>query len=551
MNFTRQVVDLWIIAELAEIYLRALDCPRSLTVWLLYRDGEHQQLVDLKFNPLDYQTPHQGAMAVLATEFFSKFDKLAIDVNRSETAIIKGIEAEIQNAVTNERLTRDLSGLFPLSDAESASLLFSARKIIASVLGPVPPDLHDFKKWGPGRTTVTKHPWVSPLDKFGVAPDCTASAFTLAIKMVNELPHWASAILNSDGPASVVPKLGAFAISAGNVAITVPKNAKTDRLISYEPHLNSALQLSAGEYIRGRLRRFGIDLDDQSTNRRLATESSLSGSLATIDLSMASDTLAYELVRSLLPEDWFHHLNRIRSANTIWPHGTMRNEKFASMGNGFTFELETLVFYSLAKAVDPSLRPGVNFAVYGDDIIVPTQLFDRLQRLLNYSGFSVNTKKSYSVSFFRESCGAYAFGGRSIVVPRLRPERKLEHQLRVVCNQIFRSFSGWLGYVPRQVYDELTSLVRPFGFHKGPDGYGDGHLIAPFDDVRPRRHRRGWDGYEFKTLHAVSSIPNLRVTDQRNPHAILAAGLYINLRSYKANLISSSDKDVVLSLIHI
>lgn len=547
MKEVNVVLNQWVIADLAEVYLRALDCPRSLTVWLLYSYGEHQQLVDLTFNPAHYETPHEGAMSCLATEFFSKYDKLNTGVNPKEVAFTKGIEAEIQNARTNERISRDLSGLFPISETESASLLFSARKIIARVLGPVPSDLHSFRKWGPGRTTVTKHPWVSPLDKFGVTPDVTAPAFTLAMRMVNELPHWASAILNSDGLACIVPRIGAVAISEGNVAITVPKNAKTDRLISYEPHLNSALQLSCGAYIRRRLQRFGIDLSDQSMNGRLALEGSLSGMLATIDLSMASDTLAYETVKALLPEDWFHYLDRIRSRYTTWPHGIMRNEKFASMGNGFTFELETLVFYSLCKAIDPSLQPGVNFAVYGDDIIVPTHLYNSLERLLRYCGFNVNTKKTYASTFFRESCGVYAFGGQHLVVPRLRPQRKLKDQVRIVRNQIVRMFSSWFGHVPRQLWDELNQITEPFGFPYGPDEAGDGHLIAPFDFVKPQRDRRGWDGYEYKSYKRRPSRPKPSILDERKPFAVLASGLYTNERSSLASLLETVQKDVVYS----
>lgn len=504
----RKISDDIPVIQLAYSWLEMLDSPRALTVHLLHLYGEHEQLVRLTFDPHLYDTAEKARAAVLATELFSKWDHLETGIDTKAVALEKGHEAELRNQATNTRLRTAIAGPAMLvGSVPFHSLLERARVYIVQAIGTRPPrSITSFRKFGPGRTTVSYGNSVSLAHKFGVKPDVTASAFALSLAMLNELPRWAASVLDAQGPCSILPRIGAVEISEGNVAITVPKNAKTDRLISYEPHLNICLQLSAGSFIRDRLKRQGIDLDDQTTNQRLATLGSLDGSLCTIDLSMASDTLSIETVKSLLPEEWFHYLDRIRSRFTRWPDGWKRNSKFASMGNGFTFELETLVFWALAKASSPDMIEGVNFSVYGDDIVVPNASFEELSRVLDFFGFAVNQSKSYHTSFFRESCGAFCFSGRSLIVPRLRPDRNGQNQFRVLWNQIIRSCSGWYGVVPRRTYRKLLKIRKNSGFPVtlGPDGKGDGHFLSPFDEARPHSDRNGWEGYWYLTKVPVT-----------------------------------------------
>lgn len=105
-----------------------------------------------------------------------------------------------------------------------------------------------------------------------------------------------------------------FLLFPGIVSQLFQKNAKTDRPICIEPHLNMVLQKMYGGVISKRLQRFGIDTRTQhSVNVKLAKSCSIDGQMATIDLSSASDTISSELVRNLLPDDWFNTLNNIRS----------------------------------------------------------------------------------------------------------------------------------------------------------------------------------------------------------------------------------------------
>ena len=188
----------------------------------------------------------------------------------------------------------------------------------------------------------------------------------------------------------------------------VPKNCKTYRTIAAEPEGNVFLQLAFDTYIKRRLRRVGIDLTQQSKNQHLARQGSVDGSLATIDMSMASDTVAFNTVAWLVPMSWFRFLKAVRSSRS---RGVLETEyaKFSSMGNGCTFGIETLIFVTACRAVGSK-----RYSVYGDDIIIETELRDDLTTLLGFLGFIVNTEKSHFEGPFRESCGANWYSGIDI-----------------------------------------------------------------------------------------------------------------------------------------
>ena len=210
-----------------------------------------------------------------------------------------------------------------------------------------------------------------------------------------------------------------------NVVTVVPKNWKTDRTIAKEPSGALPLQLAFDAWAKDRLRRYGVDLSDQSKNQRLAKLGSETGKLATLDLSMASDTLSFNLVAWLLPEPWLRYLLACRSARYTGPFGTGTYAKFSSMGNGATFSLESLIFYAAVRAVGS--RGGT---VYGDDIIVETELAGDLQRLLRFIGFYVNREKSFTSGPFRESCGVHYYDGTYVspfTIKEWGPSRAVLH----------------------------------------------------------------------------------------------------------------------------
>lgn len=195
----------------------------------------------------------------------------------------------------------------------------------------------------------------------------------------------------------------------------VPKTAKTHRSIAVEPLANGFVQKGIDLYLRKCLCRVGIDLTDQALNQKLALQGSRDDgnrSFVTIDLQAASDSLATELVRHLLPPAWFDFLNCARSPAYKLPSGaSQRYEKFVSMGNGFCFPLESLIFASFCAATG---RAREDWSVYGDDIIVRKDVSETVLQLLARGGFKLNRDKTFLQGPFRESCGADWYAGEDV-----------------------------------------------------------------------------------------------------------------------------------------
>lgn len=201
-----------------------------------------------------------------------------------------------------------------------------------------------------------------------------------------------------------------------NKITLVPKTAKVHRTIAVEPLLNGYLQKGVDVFMRQRLSRFGIDLTDQSRNQELARIGSIPAEdpYSTIDLSEASDSISSELVKDLLPLDWYLFLNNIRSPSYTLNGVKTRYEKFCSMGNGFCFPLETLIFSSVCEAVYKMANRSADYSVYGDDIIVRGSVAREVLKYLRVLGFRHNPKKTFLEGPFRESCGADWYLGEDV-----------------------------------------------------------------------------------------------------------------------------------------
>lgn len=81
------------------------------------------------------------------------------------------------------------------------------------------------------------------------------------------------------------------------------------------------------------------------------------------------------------------------------------------MGNGFTFELESLLFYAITRVVCRLSGKAGRISVYGDDIIAPAAVVPRLIRIFYWLGFRTNAKKTFWRGPFRESCGKHWYRG--------------------------------------------------------------------------------------------------------------------------------------------
>jgi hypothetical protein len=199
-----------------------------------------------------------------------------------------------------------------------------------------------------------------------------------------------------------------------NKIVFVPKTTLVDRTIAVEPLLNGYLQKGVDVFMRQRLKKIGVDLSDQSRNQFLAYQGSLPGQVdpfITIDLSSASDSISSEVVKRLLPYDWYIFLDQLRAKSYQLDDGiNIPYSKFVSMGNGFCFPLETLLFASVCSLYS---KP-YDYSVYGDDIIVRQSVAKKVLQTLWWLGFRHNPDKTFLKGPFRESCGADWFEGQDV-----------------------------------------------------------------------------------------------------------------------------------------
>lgn len=206
----------------------------------------------------------------------------------------------------------------------------------------------------------------------------------------------------------------------------VPKTADITRTICTEPLLNMFFQKGISAVLEARLREVtGIDLRWQpDKNRELARIGSIDGSYGTIDLSSASDSMSRQLVREFFPRQFVSWLELTRSPYTTLDSGeAVELQMVSSMGNAYTFPLQTLFFTSLVvgayRVLDIPVRYPRghrlgNFAVFGDDIIVCERAYKLVCRLLSHCGFTVNDDKSFNTGHFRESCGRDYYCGHDV-----------------------------------------------------------------------------------------------------------------------------------------
>lgn len=356
-----------------------------------------------------------------------------------------------------------------------------AQHKISNILGDVP-SLNDLDyAFGPGASSTCCGDATTIGHKLQSHISLTRGGREL-LNEVGNLPHMIAAAFNIENVEGAFCPTGQVHIELGNRLMFVPKNSKIDRAICVEPHTNIFLQKGIGKYIRQRLARFGLDLDNQaSMNASFAARGSIYGNYATIDLSSASDTISNLLVLELLPLPWFELLDKARSHYTRLPEGEwIYNEKFSSMGNGFTFELESLIFWSLAEAVrlvdDPNCGSTMTF---GDDIIVPTCISDRLVGLLTYLGFSTNVEKTFTQGFFRESCGHDYLCGVNIRPFFIKELPRYETDFFKIANGIRHIASRFSYYTPfcdRRLYRAWSAAVSVIPVNLrlfGPKIFGD------------------------------------------------------------------------------
>lgn len=501
------------------------DRPLSQGLRQALDSGRYEAFTTQVVDPRRYTNAREYWLDVCLAKFVSKCVDLPLQVDRAEAAKKNWRAGEVACYRTNVRLAPYYrsTNLKVVDDLYSPAIhahLRGIRKIVRRVLGDAPPDLVE-GRFGPGATFSDPSVRSTAADKMNSVTSLTSGAVWF-------LPQWYGTLWGRANALSARDPV----FVRGNRFATAPKDATKDRAIAAEPSVNVYYQLAYGRLIRQRLKRVGIDLDHgQDTHRRLAREASISGHLATIDLRNASDTMSSGLVKLLLPPAWFEVLNALRSTHTRLDGSWVRLEKFSSMGNGFTFELESLIFYAICAYVTATfgvqkldrrvvfkLRDGEVTRVdvpeplypprvYGDDLIVDSTVVEPLLPLLAFLGFEVNSEKSFTDGPFRESCGGDYFNGEWVRPFYVKQMPSSPRELITLANKIYRVASKLDAFwsVWFFVLDHLPTNIRRL---RGPRVLGD--MVIHDDDCSRWQFSREKDGIRYlRCLKGTSSVRSL------------------------------------------
>lgn len=461
---------------------------------------DHRRAVAVTINPKGYSDWRDFAVDYAALNLVKKYPYLQLPgVNPSIVAMEKFLKTETRCHQINFMFTHP--SLIP---HDAMVLLSRARREVKRILGKFClDDIVPFLSHGPGATFGTRkdrgHPWY----KFGdLKPTVTGECLALHNHFIKYCELWGN-IHNENG---IIPL-----IVSGSKVTTVPKDARSDRIIAIEPLLNMFYQKGIGGLMRSRLKRSGCDLNDQSANQCFAKIGSIDNSLATIDLSSASDSVSRGLVEFLLPPDWLQFLNATRSNYTTAFGERIFLQKYSSMGNGFTFELESLIFLALCRAVNRNSTENV-ISIYGDDIIVHRSMASKVISLLQTCGFTTNVEKTFTDGPFRESCGKHYFLGHDVTPLYVKADIHTQDRYLWYLNSIRRFAHRLLGVGYgcdsrlRSLYFVIYSKLDPkYRSLSIPEGFGDGGVVRDFDECKPRpMAQHSWvEGYTTRHLVRV------------------------------------------------
>jgi hypothetical protein len=277
--------------------------------------------------------------------------------------------------------------------------------------------------------------------------------------------------------------------------ILVPKSMKTPRVIAAEPMVLQYLQQSIMSSLVSDLEHDPlvgpmIGFTDQLPNQNMAKVGSSDGSLATLDLSEASDRVS--LLQALALTKSFplvtETFEAVRSEFVTLPSIDGRPKrvrpirKFAPMGSALCFPVEAMaflavVFLGIERATAAQRRRSrlsrndvKSFhgavRVYGDDIIIPVDCVDEVLASMADYGYRVNANKSFWTGMFRESCGGDFYAGEWVTPIRLKRmiPRDLSSAEDVASLVSFRNRAYMRGYwrTARYLDRVIVGVIRHF-----------------------------------------------------------------------------------------
>lgn len=318
-------------------------------------------------------------------------------------------------------------------------MLDTVSGIITSTLGPYKPSEWKFRH-GPGAISEVVGPsnkyhwysWTNTLESVFPFADCAFHSWQEWAYQVDESqsgnsnPHWERLAGDSlvDARAERVPS---------SRLISVPKTFKGPRLIAAEPSSHQWCQQNIWHYFRERTQHSWIGnfiaYRDRTVNQELCRVGSRDASLATVDLSAASDRVTCHVVGQFFRGN-SKLLRALRASRTrvvtqdidSKSQSRVALRKFSTMGSACTFPVQSLIFLGIAvscvlvKRGLCATRQNIEdlageVAVFGDDIIIPVDSRELLEDVLEVLYFKINDTKSHWTGKFRESCGLDCFAG--------------------------------------------------------------------------------------------------------------------------------------------
>lgn len=490
--------------ELATRCLEAIATPKALSYAIQLRYGTPEFG---SYMPDSDVTPYNNYRDFLANKIVSKINASFPGIDPEEKALDNFYESERICKETNDYLyyistCREARYLQAREYNSIKAIRSEVYRIIGNLSFKAFRDKGFFGGFGGGATLSNARRNASAINKLLTQnPTVTPGCLSL-IKALGKFGYSYHALNNmwerSDSPSE-------YDIVSGNRYTSVPKSWKTNRGIAIEPLVNAFVQRSLGQLLSHRLfRSTGIDIrSNPEKHFRMARSSSIERDLATVDLSMASDTIAYQFVKAVVPRSWWTFLSLSRCKYTSVNGEDLLLEKFSSMGNGFTFELETVLFLAIARAAVAATGSRKDFckvSTYGDDIIVPDYATDELYYLLDLCGFKPNVEKSYSGSIpFRESCGGHFYNGMEFPYFHVKDSPKEPQEWITYANLIYpiidhipqmRSVHNW---VIRQIPSNIRGI-------RGPEYLGS---LTIRDDDKSK--------WTFKCSEATDWIEQFRV----------------------------------------
>lgn len=226
-------------------------------------------------------------------------------------------------------------------------------------------------------------------------------------------------------------------------AAAVPKNRKSCRIVASECATAMYAQLGLMQALDKRIQSLGrrVPLRNADIHRDFLRRNY--NTVATLDLSDASDYISMRLMNHILPPDWAALCNACRSQFVELPDGSCHTlATYAPMGNGFCFRLLSLVCAGVLAVCSRH-----SWSDFGDDMICHRQDVPAVSYGLSACGLVLNADKSGYYDYI-ESCGVELFKGVDITPLKLK---------RVI--QVDNSYAD-LGAAHRAACKNLRNVAR-------------------------------------------------------------------------------------------